>query len=177
MKSSIGWHKRIAFAAGLMRRALRMHQRGAPHGGRSGEGGNTLVETAITFPILATVILGIFQCGILFSNYIQLTNAVGTGADYLQTIRTSTSDPCKDTFTAISQAASTLAAGNITVTFTFNPSASSVTAKTCSGSQSLLQQGQPATVQATYPASLLIFGKNYLATGATITQTTTVYEY
>jgi Flp pilus assembly protein TadG len=126
---------------------------------------------------MLAVLIGIFQCGIIFSNYIQLTNAVGVGAQYLQTIRQTSTDPCKDTFTAITNAAPALNSSNITVTFTFNPTAAQVTAKTCSGDQSELTQGEAATVTATYPASLVVMGVNFFATGAKFSQTSTVYVY
>jgi Flp pilus assembly protein TadG len=146
------------------------------------------VETAVSLPILATLILGIFQCGILFNNYIQLTNATGEGADYLQTIRQSSTDPCTDTFTAIANAAPSLNKNSITLKVILNNTSTTTatastytgtgaTAAACSGHQTQLVSQAPATVTASYPASLLIYGRNFFATGANISQTVTIYEY
>ncbi len=151
-----------------------------------GEKGQSLVETALILPVMATVILATFSCGILFNNYIQLTNAAGQGADYLQTIRKSSADPCADTFTAISNAAPTLTKASIYVSIILNNSNSASASgstytgtgsATCSAQNSKLIAGAPATVNVQYPASLLIYGRNFLATGAKISQTVTVYEF
>jgi len=150
-----------------------------------GENGQSLVEAAFYLPILATVLVGVIQCGLLFSNYIQLTNAVGQGADYLQTIRQTSTDPCRDTFTAIANAAAILKPANITLTIILNNTSSTTASAStfsgtgtlsCSGSQSLLISLAPATVTVSYPASLVIYGKNYFGAGATITQSVTIYE-
>jgi Flp pilus assembly protein TadG len=153
-----------------------------------GEKGQSLVEMALTLPVLATVILGLFQCGILFNNYIQLTNAAGAGADYLQTLDGSKTitDPCGATFTAVANAAPTLTSTKIAVKVILN-NTSSTTASgttyagtgnvTCSGDLGQLVRGAPATVTVSYPASLLIYGRNFLLSSATISQTVTIYEY
>ena len=52
-------------------------------------------------PLLLLVFTGIFDFGIAYYNQLTLTQAVGAGAQYLQQIRTSTTDPCADTLTAI----------------------------------------------------------------------------
>ena len=172
--------------AGRIFPALRMRRRGLLTSLRAGENGQSLVETALTLPILALVILGIFQCGILFSNYIQLTNAAGQGADFLQTIRKSSTDPCADTFTAIANAAPTLTKANIYVSIILNNSNSTTAggstytgtgSATCSGQNSKLIVGAPATVTVKYPASLFVYGRNFFASDAKISQAVTVYEF
>jgi Flp pilus assembly protein TadG len=50
---------------------LRRHQ---------GERGQALVEFALVLPILATLILGIVQFGVVFHDYLALTDAVRAGA-------------------------------------------------------------------------------------------------
>jgi Flp pilus assembly protein TadG len=152
----------------------------------AGEDGQSLVETALTLPVLATVILAVFACGILFNNYIQLTNAAGAGADYLQVIRQTSTDPCKDTFTAVANAAPTLNSNDITLKDVLNSTSSTTSSgstytgtgsASCSGEQSQLISQAPATVTVSYPAALVIYGRNYFSTGATISQSVTVYEY
>ena len=187
MTNMIGFEVRAARAAGQTRLAARTRLRGALRRLWRCENGQSLVETALSLPILATLILGIFQCGIMFNNYIQLTNAAGVGADYLQTLDGSATitDPCAATFTAVTNAAPTLTVGNVTVTVILDntPTYASTTKYSgtgslkCSGDLGELVRGSPATVTVSYPASLMIYGRNFLATSATISQTVTVYEY
>lgn len=141
---------------------------------RKGETGSALVEVALTFPILMMVITGIAAFGVGFNNQIGLTNAVGTGAQYLQLIRTSSTDPCKDTLTAITNSAPNLTAANIHLSFNFDGTA--VTGSSCPGDQTDLVQGQPVTVTATYPCVLPIYATRF-ATGCQLTATATEYEY
>jgi Flp pilus assembly protein TadG len=192
MRNRIGSEACALQSAGKSRLAARTRRRGAFLRLWVGENGQSLAETALTLPILAMVILGIFQCGILFNNYIQLTNAAGAGADYLQTLDGSTTitDPCAATFTAVANAAPTLKSSNITVKVILNDTNSTTATAstytgtgsgsgglTCSGELSQLVRQAPAVVTVSYPASLVIYGKNFFSSTATISQTVTVYEY
>lgn len=141
---------------------------------RKGETGSALVEIALTFPILMTVITGIAAFGVGFNNQIVLTNAVGTGAQYLQLIRTTSTDPCKDTLTAMTNAAPSLKAANMSLSFTLDGTA--VTGSSCPGDQTDLVQGQPVTVTVKYPCVLPIYATRF-ATGCQLTATATEYEY
>jgi|HubBroStandDraft_2_1064218.scaffolds.fasta_scaffold283733_2 Flp pilus assembly protein TadG len=120
------------------------------------EDGNSMVEFALTLPILMVVLVAIFQFGIAFNNQLTLTQAVGAGAQYLQSVRTTTTDPCKDTITTIENSAPNLTPASITLTLNMN--GTQVTANTCSGDQSDLGQGSPVTVNATYPCNITLFG-------------------
>ena len=185
MRQLTGVEARVTQGA-ILRPAARTRRCGAFVRLWARENGNTLVETALVFPVLATVILAIFSCGILFNNYIQLTNATGAGADYLQTIRQTSTDPCHDTFTAVANAAAALNKNNITVKVVLNSTDSTTTSASsftgtgnstsCSGQQTLLVQQAPATVTVSYPASLIIYGRNFFATNAQISQTVTIFE-
>jgi Flp pilus assembly protein TadG len=44
------------------------------------ETGQTLAEFALTVPLLLVLLLGIFQFGVAFNNYVTLTDAVRAGA-------------------------------------------------------------------------------------------------
>ncbi|HEX4031104.1 MAG TPA: TadE/TadG family type IV pilus assembly protein [Terracidiphilus sp.] len=145
------------------------------------EDGNSLVEFALTLPILMAVLMAIFEFGIAFNSQLQLTQAVGAGAQYLQTIRTTTTDPCQDTMTAIKNSAPTLKASSISLSLTMS-GGSPVSGSTCSGQQSQLSQGGPVTVYATYPCNITIFGVNLggLKTrtfSCSLTAQVTEYEY
>jgi Flp pilus assembly protein TadG len=139
-----------------------------------GEEGGALVEIALTLPVMLAVLTGIFSFGIAFSNQLSLTQAVGTGAQLLQQSRNSTTDPCKDTLTAISNAAPNLTKANISLTLTLN--GTSTTASSCAGSQSNLVEGQPITVAATYPCNLQVYGVKFVSACQLAAQVTE-YEY
>lgn len=145
------------------------------------EQGNALVEFTLTLPILMAVLMAIFEFGIAFNQQLQLTQAVGAGAQYLQTIRSTTTDPCADTLTVISNSAPGLVKANISLTLTMN-GGSPVTGNSCSGSQSQLAQGTPTIVYASYPCNITIFGINLggLTTRkftCNLTAQVTEYEY
>jgi Flp pilus assembly protein TadG len=142
---------------------------------RPAEEGGALVEIALVLPILATLVLGIFSVGVMFMNYLDLTEATGAGAQYLQLIRTSTSDPCGDTFTAIKNAAPGLVSASVNLNFTLN--GTPVSGTSCPGDQSDLEAGQPVSVTATYPCNLSIYGVNFAPSGCTLSATATEYEY
>lgn len=139
------------------------------------EGGTALVEFTLTLPILVAVLTGIFELGIAFNNQLELTQAVGAGAQYLQQIRSTTADPCKDTMTAIKSSAPSLNASNITLTLTMNGN-SPVTGSTCSGDQSELGFLEPATVYATYPCNISIYGFTF-SSACKLSAQVTEYEY
>jgi Flp pilus assembly protein TadG len=44
------------------------------------ERGQTMTEFAIVLPIFALLLFGILQCGIVFNNYVTITDAVRAGA-------------------------------------------------------------------------------------------------
>jgi len=135
---------------------------------------SALIEMALALPILLALATGICAFGVAFNNQLTLTRAVGAGAQYLQQIRTTTSDPCADTLSAIVSAAPGLSSSKISVSLNLNGTAASGTS--CAGDQSDLVQGSPVTVTATYPCTLLIYG-TVLATPCQLSAKTTEYEY
>lgn len=145
---------------------------GALH--RNDEDGSALVEIALTMPILLMVMTAICTFAIGFNNQLTLTSAVGSGAQYLQLIRTTTSDPCQDTLNAITAAAPSLTASSISLSFNLN--GTQVSGSSCSGDQTYLTQGQPVTVTAKYPCALAIYATKF-ATGCQLSASVTEYEY
>ena len=141
-----------------------------------GDEGGALIEIALTVPALLGVLTGIITFGVAYSNQLTLTQAVGTGGQYLAQIRTSTTDPCKDVFTAIKNAAPSLTPANIAMTLTLNGTTPTMTNDSCSGSQTSLVQGTPVSVYATYPCALSIY--NLKITGSCqLAAKVTEYEY
>lgn len=140
----------------------------------TGEEGAALIETAISLPILLGVVTGICSFGIGFNNQLALTTAVGAGAQHLQLIRTTTSDPCADAFTALKAAAPQLTSANITLTLDLN--GTSVSGTSCAGDQTDLVQGAPVTVTAKYPCALSIYGTSF-TNACQLSAKVTEYEY
>lgn len=142
---------------------------------RPAEEGGALVEMALVLPILAMLVLGLMSVAGMFMNYLDLTEATGSAAQHLAEIRTTSTDPCQDTYTALTAAAPTLTAANISLTFNFN--GTSTSGDTCSGYQKYLVQGEPAAVTASYPCNLSFYGVNYDPGGCTLYATSSEYEY
>ncbi len=103
--------------------------------------GQTMVEFALVVPVLCLVVFGIIQCGILYNNYITLTDATRVGARKAAVSR-QTADPVALAKAATVNAASGLKTPPLTVT---------VTATAWS-------PGGDVTVEATYPYDLNILG-------------------
>jgi Flp pilus assembly protein TadG len=139
-----------------------------------GQEGSALVEIALVMPMILGLLTAIFTFAIGFNNQLTLTSAVGSGAQYLQLIRTTTTDPCKDTLTAIENAAQTLTPTSIKLTFNFN--GTTVPSNSCPTYQVYLAQGQPVTVSATYPCVLMIYGTKFTNT-CQLSAKVTEYEY
>ena len=138
------------------------------------EEGSALVEIALVTPVLMALITGICSFAIGFNNQLTLVSAVGAGAQYLQVMRTSTTDPCASTLSAIEAAAPSLKPSSIALTLTINSTVES--GSTCPTGAALLQSGQPVTVSATYPCSLAIYGTKF-TNACQLSAKVTEYEY
>ena len=99
-----------------------------------------MVEFALVLPILCLLLFGVIQFGIVFNNYIDLTDAVRAGARKAAVSRQDT-DPVGSATSAVVNSA-----GDITI----NPAKVSVT--------STWQPGDDVTVQASYPYSISLLG-------------------
>jgi Flp pilus assembly protein TadG len=170
------------FSCGLRRfiaagngRAARQSKGGSGRTGLEGnEEGAALVEIALTVPALLAILTGIVSFGIAFSNQLTLTQAVGSAGQYLSQIRTSTTDPCAATYSALTNAAPGLNPANITMTVTLNGNVQS--GNSCSGQQAVMVQGTPVTVYATYPCKLSIYGVTF-ANACMLSAKVTEYGY
>jgi len=132
---------------------------------RDGEGGS-LVETAVTVPIMIFLVTGMMSMGLALNAYLSLTNAVQAAAMQVAiSAGQSGIDPCNLGATTAAAAAPTLSAGNITYTFYFGGTSGTkagpfkgTTASTCTGDLTDLSAGTNVTVEASYPVSLTIMG-------------------
>jgi Flp pilus assembly protein TadG len=138
------------------------------------EEGSVLVELAVALPMLMLLITGVFSFAAAYSNQLILTQAVGSAGQYLQQIRTSTTNPCQDVLTQIENSAPSLTPSSISLTLTLD--GKSVPGNSCSGDQSYMIEGAPVTVLATYPCNLHVFSMNF-GSSCQLSAQVTEYEY
>ena len=117
------------------------------------EKGQAMAEFAIVLPVLCLVFFGIFQFGVLFNNYVTLTDAVRAGARTAAVSRDD-ADPVGAATTAVRNSSADLNQSSLNVTVS-----SSWTA------------GSDVTVTATYPYSISLLG--LIVTSGTLTSKTT----
>ena len=165
MKTDSSLRKRANSLAHRPRRFLRL----------GGEEGNAIVEIALILPVFLAFVTGIGSFAIALGNQITLIQATGSGGQYLQQLRNSTTDPCKDTITAIENAAPNLASANITLTLTMNGN-TPITGSSCSGKETQLVEGATVTVGTKYPCVLSVYGVKF-ASSCQLSAQVTEYEY
>jgi Flp pilus assembly protein TadG len=102
-----------------------------------------MVEFALVLPLLAVLLFGVIQFGIVFNHYLDLTDAVRAGAR-MAAVSRQTSDPTGPG--GVATQAVVNSAGDITI----DPNKVTIT--------STWQPGEDVTVQAAYPYSINLFG-------------------
>ena len=102
--------------------------------------GQTMTEFALVMPLLLLVLLAILQFGVVFNNYVTLTDAVRAGARKGAVSRRVTA-PSTAVDTAVRNAATDLKSSDLQVTVT-----------------STFQQGDDVTVAASYPYQISLLG-------------------
>src|SRR5436189_541322 len=106
--------------------------------------GQAVTEFAVILPVLLLVLLAIYQFGVLFNNYIQVTAAAREGARKAATSRTLGVAGAESAATAAAQAAAPgLTTSNMGITYPNSPT---------------FIQGSNVKVQVTYPYSISIIG-------------------
>ena len=134
----------------------------------SSEHGQSMVEVALTLPLLLAVLTGIMTFGLAMNNYVVLTEATSVAARQVAISRQQTTDPCQVASSAFYVAAPNLTQSKLTFTYTFNGTAASGTS--CTAAAANLKQGTPAMMNVTYPCSLIAYKFNF---GACTLQTQT----
>ena len=99
-----------------------------------------MTEFALVMPILLFLLLGIIQFGIVFNNYVTLTDATRAGARKAAVSRQA-SNPAATAETAVRNSAANLNQSNLTVTV-----------------NSTWQPASDVTVTATYPYKVSLLG-------------------
>jgi Flp pilus assembly protein TadG len=122
------------------------------------EGGQALVEMALAMPLLIIMLFGILQFGIIYNQYITLTDAVRSGARELSLERGET-NPCNVAANSTVAAGSeiNLASAKVTVSFASGDT-SSCTGSPGSYTSGTLVEGDSGTVTATAPFQISIMG-------------------
>jgi Flp pilus assembly protein TadG len=127
--------------------------------------GQAVTEFAVILPVLLLVLLAIYQFGVVFNNYIQVTAAAREGARKAAVSRTAGS--CSSVQTMAITAAKNAAPG-------LDQSKMSVTLPTYTCTNNALAPGTDTTVKVTYPYSISILGK--IVTSGSLSSTTTMRE-
>jgi Flp pilus assembly protein TadG len=142
------------------------------------ERGQALLEFALILPLLLTLLLGIVMFGIVFNQYLTLTNATATGAQLLSISRGQTTDPCQTTSQAVYAAAPTLTQANLKFTIVLNGTtvANNVATPSCSTGGQYLVASRSAQVTVTYPCTLKFFGFNPPSNCILTAQTTEIVQ-
>ncbi len=139
------------------------------------EGGQSLVEFALTLPVLLLVITGLMSFGVAVNNYVQLTEATNVGARQLAISRGNTTDPCSTASSATIAAAPLLKQASLTFKFTLNGTAytgtSCSSSSTSTGAAGNLSQGSTATMLVTYPCNLKVYGATLVSSCVLTSQT------
>jgi Flp pilus assembly protein TadG len=102
--------------------------------------GQSLTEFALALPVLALLLFAVIQFGIVFNNYVTLTDATRAGARK-GAVGRQLPDPQGSTITAVRNSAQDLKQANLVVTVT-----------------STWQPGADVSVTATYPYSISLLG-------------------
>jgi Flp pilus assembly protein TadG len=137
--------------------------------------GAPAVEFALIAPLLLMLIMGIIQFSITLNNYIELTEAVRTGARNLAISRAMASaTPYTTTVADIDSSAGNLTAANIRLALAVNgtPCASD---GACSSALSTAA-GETATVSASYSCNLVVMGFDFLPGCSLQSQTADLVE-
>jgi Flp pilus assembly protein TadG len=107
-----------------------------------------MVEFALVLPLLLLLVLGIIQFGILFNNYVTLTDAVRAGARQAAVSRT-LADPDTATKDRVKSSAAGLDDSKLEITVSpYDPIEDTPT----------WAQGGDVTVEAKYPYAVNLFG-------------------
>ena len=133
----------------------------------SSDSGATAVEFAFLAPVLILLFAGICQFSLVLSNYLTLEHAVHAGARTMAISRGGAT-PVTDTKNQILASAGNLTKANISVAYTVNGTSCSTDAS-CG---TALDAGVPTTIAASYPCSLVVFGKDFYP-GCSLTVSTT----
>ena len=117
--------------------------------------GQTMVEFALVVPILCLVLFGVIQFGVLYKDYVTLTDATRAGARKAAVSRHE-ADPVGTTKTKVQSSASGLDPAQLNITVSAAPA---------------WEHGADVTVEATYPYDIKLLG--FVVTSGSLKSKTT----
>ena len=120
---------------------------------RPSERGQTLTEFALVLPLVALLLFGVIQFGIVFHQYVTLTDAVRAGARQ-GAVGRHLSDPAGSAEDRVRESAADLDQAKLDVSVT-----------------STWEQGEDVSVTATYPYNISLLG--FVVKSGDLTSTTT----
>ncbi len=129
------------------------------------EEGQALLEVTVSLTILMTLMLAIYQLGIIYNAQIMLTQSAGAAAGYLSSLASTPggiADPCASAITNVQTNAPNLNSSQLTVTVSLGGGAN---VTSCTVAQ--LQAVTSVQVNANYTCSFVIPGANF--TGCHVT--------
>jgi hypothetical protein len=139
---------------------------------RRREAGQALVEFTLILPVLLALLVGILKFGILYHNYITLTDAVRVGARQLSLGR-GLPDPCTPAVTRTINAggglnltssndpANTAGVGQVKITLITPDTCGTLASPGPGYTGGNLVEGDAVTLEASYPCDLSIFGIDF----------------
>jgi len=129
-----------------------------------GDEGQAMNELAFVVPLLFMIITGLWSASLAMRNYEQLSEAVSVAARTLAASGGITLDPCATASTALYNAAPSLTQSEITLSYSLNGTSYSGTScsssSTSTGAAGNLATGDNATMTATYPCNITVYGVN-----------------
>jgi Flp pilus assembly protein TadG len=140
------------------------------------EEGQALLEVTVSLTILLTVMLAIFQLGIIYNAQIMITQAAGTSVQYLSSLSSlaaseGITDPCASTISNFKTDAPNLNSSQLTVTVSLGGGAATTT---CTVAQ--LQAVTTVQVNANYTCSFVIPGTSFSGCHVTANPSMTVIQ-
>lgn len=130
-----------------------------------GSEGSALVELSLTLPIVFMLLTGVFSLVIALSQKLELAEAVSNGGRVLAVDR-GDNDPCSAVTTAIRNAAPGLDSSKLTLTYNLDGNAYAAGVTSCPGSgggpNGYMVEGGTASVTATYPCTITVFGSGLI---------------
>ncbi len=141
------------------------------------EDGQSLIEFAVTLPLILLAVTGILVFGLALNNYMMLTDATAIGARQLAISRGQTLDPCATVVAAVTAAAPLLKPANMTFAISLNGTKYTTTScagTNTSGAPANMVLSSTAIVTVTYPCSLSLF-RDLISSSFLLTAQTSEY--
>ena len=143
---------------------------------RHGEKGASLIEFAVTLPVLLLLVIGMMRFGMAYNNQIILTDAARAGARQLSISRSVGADICNTAGVKVRNAALTLVSGSLTMTMRVNGTdytAAAGSLPACNSAGSSMTLGADVTMTVSYPCNLSVLGITFGPNTCTVGSSTT----